>query len=76
MTNPVLDIIHQRRSIGKLSLPMPNQDELTQKVNSSNLSLQNIKKQIDIAKLDLPAGIYWISISSDNYRVTKKLLIL
>lgn len=28
MTNPVLDIIHQRRSIGKLSLPMPNQDEL------------------------------------------------
>ncbi|HET7818172.1 MAG TPA: T9SS type A sorting domain-containing protein [Bacteroidia bacterium] len=34
------------------------------------------RKKIDIAKLDLPAGIYWISISSDNYRVTKKLLIL
>ena len=32
---------------------MPNQDELTQKVNSSNLNLQNLKKQIDIAKLTL-----------------------
>lgn len=28
MKNAVLDIIHQRRSIGKLTLPMPNQDEL------------------------------------------------
>ncbi|WP_294035082.1 nitroreductase [uncultured Moraxella sp.] len=28
MKNPVLDIIHQRRSIGNLVLPMPNQDEL------------------------------------------------
>lgn len=28
MSNDILDIIHKRRSIGKLELPMPNQDEL------------------------------------------------
>ncbi|MFC0819837.1 nitroreductase family protein [Moraxella marmotae] len=28
MKNDILDIIHQRRSIGKLCLPMPNDDEL------------------------------------------------
>ena len=28
MTNEILNIIHQRRSIGNLSLPMPNDAEL------------------------------------------------
>lgn len=35
MKNPVLDIIHQRRSIGKLVLPMPNQDELDAVLNAA-----------------------------------------
>jgi len=33
-------------------------------------------EKIDLARLDLPAGIYWINISSDHYRAAKKLLIL
>ncbi len=32
---------------------MPNQEELVQKVNTSNINLLNFKKQIDIAKLEL-----------------------
>lgn len=35
MSTPIIDIMHARRSVGNLSLPMPNQDELNQVLHSA-----------------------------------------